>query len=259
MTQYSLPAFLDFITLYLLGRAISKVLVNKRFNICVATSIGSEKPTNPYGLDCIDALVSGAGDIDLGAQADGRLEQAPSQICFDVLLDLVSKMGEVHAGLAKVDLLPNVDLLVDVLLVGVKGVGVFLVLVQGPRGFATQLVHGNVVCLCHMPHDAMHGFRLGEGLFLARCILWIHSPLGQVHVALLLVNSEHHANLCPAHSQQLGDRADSPLRQLAQQHHALTRHMSNALVWEGGLQLMLKHVPLGTNHGANRNHYITPS
>ena len=54
-----------------------------------------------------------------------------------------------------------------------------------------------------------------------RKVLWRHSALGQVDVALLLVHAQHHDRLLPPHLDQLLHRADAPPRQLRQQDHAL--------------------------------------
>mmetsp|Transcript_26272 Transcript_26272/g.54158 ORF Transcript_26272/g.54158 Transcript_26272/m.54158 type:complete len:239 (+) Transcript_26272:1-717(+) len=78
-------------------------------------------------LDGIDALVFVAGDLNFGSESDRGLDQPSLEVGLDILLDLVRQVCEVHAWLAEVDLGPEVDLLVDVLLVSLEGIVVLLV------------------------------------------------------------------------------------------------------------------------------------
>mmetsp|Transcript_1152 Transcript_1152/g.1270 ORF Transcript_1152/g.1270 Transcript_1152/m.1270 type:complete len:332 (-) Transcript_1152:262-1257(-) len=169
------------------------------------------EPFEQRFTDGVDALVLGAGDLDLGSKPQRLLHQAALQVHVDVLLDLLRLLGQVRAGLAEVEAVPKVDLSVDVLLERVVGVLVLLVGVQGPGHLVAQLLHLYLVHGRYVPHDAVDGLSLREGLLLPRCVLRLNAPLRQVYVALVLVHAQDHADLRPADAQELGNRSDSSL------------------------------------------------
>mmetsp|Transcript_23331 Transcript_23331/g.47251 ORF Transcript_23331/g.47251 Transcript_23331/m.47251 type:complete len:252 (+) Transcript_23331:496-1251(+) len=187
----------------------------------VAILLSNLKPLFQGCTHCVDALVLRAGDLDLRPQAQRLLHQPPPQVHVDVRLDLLRQVRDVLARLGEVDLLPDVDLAVDVLLQRVVGVLVLLVMVERPRHLVAQLLYLDLVHGCYVAHDAMDSLRLGEALLLGGGVLRVHAPLRQVDVALVLVYAQDHADLCPPHAEQLRDGPDSSLGQLAKEHHAL--------------------------------------
>mmetsp|Transcript_52521 Transcript_52521/g.118270 ORF Transcript_52521/g.118270 Transcript_52521/m.118270 type:complete len:238 (-) Transcript_52521:59-772(-) len=170
-------------------------------------------------LDGINALVLGARDLDLRAQAEGLLHEAAPQVDVDVRLDLLLQARQVLTGLGEVQLVPHVDLLIDV--PPERFVGVPVLLVQRPGHLGAELLNLNLVHGSHVSHDAVHSLCLGKGLLLGGRICRIDSALGQVNVSLVLVHSQHHDDLSAADAEKLRDRPDSALRQLTEQHHAL--------------------------------------
>jgi len=74
-------------------------------------------------------------------------------------------------------------------------VAVAVLLVQGPPDVLVQLLQDDAFAFGHLPQDPVHRLGLVVAILAGRDPFWVHSPLRQVDVALLLVDPQHHHHL----------------------------------------------------------------
>mmetsp|Transcript_26081 Transcript_26081/g.77375 ORF Transcript_26081/g.77375 Transcript_26081/m.77375 type:complete len:413 (-) Transcript_26081:35-1273(-) len=93
--------------------------------------------------------------------------------------------------------------------------------VQRPGDGLVQSLNIALRSFSHMPHDRVYQLGLVVPLLALRSVIGGHAPLRQIDVALLLIHAQDHDRLLPPHLNELGDRTDSPARELGQQDHSL--------------------------------------
>eukprot|EP00968_Pinguiococcus_pyrenoidosus_P006698 scaffold442_cov268-Pinguiococcus_pyrenoidosus.AAC.106 len=130
--------------------------------------------------DGLDPLFREAGDLDVRPHLHGLRCQA----AVDVLRDLVPE----HVG--DLQLLEGICLPRERQLEGVVAVAVLAI--QRPAHLLVQLLEEHPLLLGHLTQDHVHGLGLLVALVALGDVLRRHSALGEVDVALLLVDSKHH-------------------------------------------------------------------
>lgn len=147
--------------------------------------------------------------LNVRAHLGGLRGQPLADVALQLLLDHVVGEGDVVPDLR----------VGDAELEGVDGVAVFLV--QRPANGLVQVLDGHLRLLGDVAHDAVDHLRLVVALLALDNVLGRHTALGQIDVALVLVDTQHDDHLVTADTDELLDGADTSTRQLGEQDHTV--------------------------------------
>lgn len=102
---------------------------------------------------------------------------------------------------------------------GIKRVAVFLV--EGPSYCLVKLLDGNKSLLSNVAHNRVDDLALVVTLLATNDILGGHTTLGQIDIALLLVDTENDDDLVATDTDQLLDGTNASSGKLREQDHAV--------------------------------------
>mmetsp|Transcript_57402 Transcript_57402/g.135091 ORF Transcript_57402/g.135091 Transcript_57402/m.135091 type:complete len:203 (-) Transcript_57402:201-809(-) len=148
-------------------------------------------------LDRINTLVVKAGQLKVRTDLDGLRGEAPSDVLEQWLQNL---RGDLHSS-------ENGCVIGDGDAEGI--VGVAKLFVQRPCCLRVQFLQILPASLSDMTHNAVDSLGFVEFLLVQSQIVRGHSPLRQIDVTFLGIDTQNHDNFLPSDTNQLVDGADT--------------------------------------------------